>query len=122
MTRTITPNNDGTMTVCFTFKPGSSMLESERNLQSAANGALSEATGACLERFDTDGEPIVVGATRLTSKGRLSKLYQTPYGEVSVARHVYQSSRGGRTYCPMEQGARVFRTATPLFAKQAAFK
>lgn len=122
MTRRITQNDDDTITVSFTFKPGSSMLESELNLQSAANEALSEATGACLGRFDTDGAPILVGATKLTSKGRVPKRYQTPYGEVKVARHVYQSSRGGRIYCPMEFDARIFRTATPLFAKQAAFK
>lgn len=122
MTQGITSNDDGSLTVCFTFQPGSSMLESERNLQRAANEALNEATGACLERFDTDGAPIMVGATKLTSKGKLPKRYQTPYGEVSVARHVYQSNRGGRTFCPMEQDARVLRTATPLFARQAAFK
>lgn len=110
------------MTVSFTFQPGSSMLESETNLQRAANEALNAATGACLSRFDTDGAPLLIGRDKLTSKGRLSKLYQTPYGGVSVERHVYQNSKGGRTFCPMEQDARVFRTATPLFARQVAFK
>lgn len=122
MPSTLSTHPDGTMTVSFTFRPGSSMLESETNLQRAANEALNAATGACLSRFDTDGTPLLIGRAKLTSKGRLSKLYQTPYGEVSVERHVYQSSKGGRTFCPMEQDARVFRTATPLLARQVASK
>lgn len=122
MSHTISAHPDGRITVSFTFQPGSSMLESESNLQRAANEALNAATGACLSGFDTDGTPLLVGRDKLTSKGRLPKLYQTPYGEVSVERHVYQSSKGGRTFCPMEQDARVFRTATPLLARQVAFK
>lgn len=98
------------------------MLESEQNLQASANEALSLATGACLEHFDADGSPIVVADRKLSSKGRLSKRYQTPYGEVQVERHVYQGTKGGATFCPMEQDARIFRTATPLFAKQCAMK
>lgn len=118
----ITPNSDGSITVKFTFRPGASMLESERHLQAAANAALNEATGECLSRFDSDGSALLVGGRKITSKGKLPKNYQTPYGEVSVARHVYQGSDGGRTFCPMEQDARVLRTATPLFARQAAVK
>ncbi|MEO0447643.1 MAG: hypothetical protein AAF191_16335 [Verrucomicrobiota bacterium] len=72
------------------------------------------ATGACLGRFDSDGGPIVVADRRLSSKGQLPKRYQTPYGEVQVERHVYQSTKGGATYCPLEQEARIFRTATPF--------
>jgi hypothetical protein len=98
------------------------MLEGERNLQAAANAALSDATGECLRRFDTDGSPLLMGDSKWTSKGMPSKIYQTPYGKVSVARNVYQSSRGGATFCPMEQGARIFRTATPLFARQVSSK
>ena len=32
-------------------------------------------------------------------------------------RHVYQSTRGGRQYCPLEKDARIFLTATPGFVK-----
>lgn len=46
-----------------------------------------------LHRFDTDGSPIVIGQTTLTSKGTVPKEYQTPYGAMTVERHVYQSSR-----------------------------
>ena len=113
---------DGSITVSFTFKPGTSMMASERKLQDAANTALSEATGECLARFDTDGSPVMLGGLKFTSKGKLSKIYQTPYGEVSVRRHVYQSNKGGATFCPLEQDARIIRTSTPLFARQMAAK
>ena len=115
-------NPDDSITVSFTFKPRESMLESELNLQAMSNEANALASGECLKRFDTDGSPLVVGGRTLTSKGLKPKKYQTPYGAVSVSRHLYQSSLGGATYCPMEFGARIVRTATPLLAKQASFK
>ena len=103
-------NADDTITVSFTFKPGDSMLESELNLQAMSNEANALASGECLKRFDTDGARIAIGGRMLTSKGSEPKKYQTPYGPVSVIRHLYQSSFGGATYCPMEYGARVVRT------------
>jgi hypothetical protein len=115
-------NPDNSITVSFTFKPGTSMLESEFNLQAASNAANAIASGECLKQFDTDGAPIQVGGRQLTSKGLESKDYQSTYGVVTVERHVYQTSSGGATHCPMEIDARVVRTATPLFAKQTSYK
>jgi hypothetical protein len=115
-------NADGTITVSVTFKPGASMLESEVNLQGALNEAGARATGECLVRFDLDGAKMTVAGRGMTSKGRMPKIYQTPYGETSVKRHVYQGSKGGAVFCPMEHAARTMRTATPLFAKQVSFK
>lgn len=115
-------NLNNTITVSFTFSPGASMLESELNLQEASNMANAIASGECLKQHDSDGSPIYLGGEKLTSKGLEPKDYQTPYGPVSVERHTYQRSSGGTTFCPMEMGARVVRTATPLFAKQASFK
>lgn len=122
MSPDIQRNPDNTITVSFTFTPGASMLESELNLQTASNDANALASGECLKRFDTDGSPIEMGGRTLTSKRQAEKTYQSPYGPVSVPRHVYQSSWGGATYCPLEVAARSVRTATPLLAKQAAFK
>jgi hypothetical protein len=51
------------------------------------------------------------------SKGKLPKIFNTPYGVVSVERHVYQPAEGGKTFCPMDDGARIIRKATPRFAK-----
>jgi len=75
-----------------------------------------------LKRFDTDGSPIIIGDTTLTTKGTVDKEYQTPYGATTVSRHVYQSSKGGKTFCPLEREARIVTSATPRFAMQLAHK
>lgn len=72
--------------------------------------------------FDTDGSAIVIGDTKLTSKGEVPKAYQTPYGEVEVSRHVYQPARGGKTYCPLEREGRIVITATPRLAQLVSSK
>jgi hypothetical protein len=113
---------NGNVRVSYEFAPGASMMESERSLQAASNDAVAAGTGECLSRFDTDGTPIIIGGKKLTSKGRKAKIYQSPGGPVSVERHVYQTSGGGRTFCPMEHAARAVRTATPLFARQVSSK
>jgi hypothetical protein len=41
---------------------------------------------------------------------------------VVIERHVYQSSREGRLFCPLEGGARIILTATPRFAKMLSWK
>ena len=53
---------------------------------------------------------------------QLSKTSQTPYGAVSIERHVYQSAHGGTTFCPLEREARIVVTSTPLFAKIVSSK
>jgi hypothetical protein len=48
---------------------------------------------------------------------------QTLYGEVVVVRHLYQSSAGGETVCPLEQNCQLsFGSATPLLAEVVSFK
>lgn len=98
------------------------MLESEENIQTALNEAGTIASGVALAQYDTDGEPIAVEGRTWTSKGALAKTYQTPYGAVEVKRHVYQSSAGGATYCPLEVDSRIIVTSTPRLAKQIAHK
>src|SRR5262245_1567264 len=49
--------------------------------------------------------------------------YQTLYGEVVLARHLYQSSAGGATLCPLEVTCQLrFGSATPLLAEVVSFK
>jgi hypothetical protein len=100
---------------------GRSMLDNEKAIQTALNEAGNLATGKALEAFDADGAPIEVGGVRLTSRGRLPKEYQTPYGSVVIRRHVYQRS-GSVTYVPLEHGARIVVTSTPFFAKVLSHK
>jgi hypothetical protein len=99
-----------------------SMLEAEDAILQAMNDVGSLATGEALKRFDTDGDPIVVGGTKWYSKGQVPKRYQTPYGEVEVSRHLYQRAQGGETFCPMERDARIVVTSTPRFAKMVSHK
>jgi hypothetical protein len=110
------------LTVAVTVRLTGSMLEMEAAIQEATNAVGCCATEEALKRFDTDGSPIRVGPLKLTARGRDPKPYQTPYGVVEVERYVYQTSRGGRIYCPLEQRARIVRGATPRFASQLSHK
>lgn len=99
-----------------------SMLQSEELIQMALNEGGVLATREVLSRFDADGSPIVVGNVKFTGKGKVPKVYQSPYGSVDTERHVYQTSKGGRIYCPLEEKARIVGTSTPKFAKMIASK
>jgi len=98
------------------------LLDTEQAIQQALNHAGLLATTEALKQFDTDGAPIAMGQTRYTSKGQEPKTYQTPYGDAVVQRHVYQTSQGGATFCPLERDARIILTATPRFAQQVSHK
>ena len=111
-----------TVRIELNIKLSRSMLESEEAILNALNEAGCLATGEALKRFDTDGSAIVIGGIKWTSKGEEPKYYQTPYGEVEVMRHVYQTSAGGKTFCPLEREARIVVTSTPRFAKVVANK
>ena len=101
---------------------GGSMLEAEEAILGALNDAGCVATEEALKRFDTDGDPIVLGGVKWYSKGQVPKFYQTPYGEVEVPRHVYQRAQGGETFCPLERDGRIVVTSTPRFAKMVSYK
>ena len=109
-------------TVQVTVPYNHSMLDFEETLEQQLNAAGVLATQEGLRQFDTDGAPIAVGSIKLTSKGQLPKDYQTPYGVATVERHVYQSSQGGATYCPLDRDARIIVSSTPKFAKMVANK
>jgi hypothetical protein len=73
------------------------MLDAENSICDALNQAGTLVSHNFLQRFDTDGSRIIIGDTTLTTKGTVDKEYQTPYGATTVSRHVYQSSKGGKT-------------------------
>ena len=110
-----------TVRIEVTVEMEDSMLGSEEAILAAFNAGGVLATREALRRFDTDGRALVVEGRKYFSKGRLPKAYQTPYGEVEVDRHVYQSARGGRTFCPLEQRARTVVASTPRFARMVSF-
>src|SRR5512135_1313035 len=122
MNATIIARTPTAFTVQVEVPYNDSMLDFEETLQQRLNEAGVIATAEGLQQFDTDGSPIAVGPVKLTSKGLVEKDYQTPYGVATVARHVYQSPQGGKTYCPLDRGARIVVSSTPRFAKAVAHK
>ena len=87
-------------------------LDLERGLQQALNGIGQEVMTEALGRYDTEGEPMRFGAYAMTSKGRSPACYKTLFGEVALGRHTYQSSDGGKTFCPLEHHARICENAS----------
>lgn len=122
MSATIIQRQENTVTIQVTIPLTRSMLDSEQAIQQTLNQAGVLATAEALKQFDTDGSPLLIGSTRWTSKGLEPKAYQTPYGETTIERHVYQTAEGGTTYCPLERDARIILTSTPRFAMQVSHK
>jgi hypothetical protein len=122
MSATLIERQETMVTIQVQIRLTRSMLDTEEAIQQALNEAGALASGEALKQFDTDGSPLVLGSTHWTSKGSEPKAYQTPYGEVSVARHVYQTGEGGTTFCPLERDARIVLTSTPRFAMQISHK
>ena len=122
MPASIVSSDANSVTIQLTIPFKGSMLSSEDEIQSALNLAGQLATEKALEQFDSDGSPIEMSGQRWSSKGKESKVYQSPYGPIQVARHLYQTPQGGSTFCPLETDARIIRTATPRFAKQISHK
>lgn len=113
----IVERTDDEVTLQIKVKLKGSFLEMEESIQQAVNELGTEATKEALQRFDTTGAAIQIGDVRLTSKGKVKKRYETPYGAVDLQRHVYQTSRGGKTYCPLDEKARIVMSSTPHFAR-----
>src|SRR6516162_3973197 len=122
MNATITDRTPNSFTVQIEVPYHGSMLDFEEALQDRLNEAGVVATAEGLRQFDTDGSPIAVGPVKLTTKGPIEKDYQTPYGVATVARHVYQGTQGGATYCPLDRDARIVVSSTPRFAKVVSHK
>ncbi|MFN7376660.1 MAG: ISKra4 family transposase [Pseudanabaena sp.] len=122
MSVTIKSKTDDFLTLEVKIPITRDMLQGENNIQNAVNEVGLAATGHLLELHDAEGKPLVMGSVRMTSKGLLPKAYQAPYGEVYIKRHVYQTSKGGAVYCPLEDSARIVLTSTPRFAAQVSRK
>ena len=122
MTVTVVKQSNDSIILQMEIKFSRSMLGSESVIQDELNEAGAIATESLLKTFDTDGSPIMFGATKMTSQGLVSKHYQTPYGEVTVERHIYQTSKGGATFCPLEKESRIILASTPRFASQISHK
>ena len=122
MSAVVVDHQASSVTIQISVPLTRSLLDTEHAIQQALNQAGCLATAVALEHFDTDGSPIQIGQTRYTSKGQEPKTYQCPYGDVVLARHVYQTSQGGATFCPLERDARIILASTPRFAQQVSHK
>ena len=118
----VVSQSDQSVTIQVTFRLEGTMLQVEEGIQEALNEAGLVATEQKLRSFDTDGSPLMFGTVKLTSKGQFVQDYETPFGSVGVYRHVYQGNQGGKTYCPLEDRARLVLNATPKYAKTISFK
>jgi hypothetical protein len=114
--------NGNELSIQVTIKLAGSLLEMENTLLDGCNEIGCLATTEALKIFDTDGSPIKWGDTKMTVRDKDNKTYQTTYGSVQLERYVYQTSKGGRIYCPLGHHARIIRGATPKFAQQLAHK
>ncbi|MCB9075945.1 MAG: ISKra4 family transposase [Chitinophagales bacterium] len=115
-TRIIEENSQGIKLEIY-IPYSNSMLQNEETIQRELNNAGNIATEKSLKQFDTDGSSLKIGSVKYTSKGQVESIYQTPYGEIRIKRHVYQTKEGGSTYCPLESNARIIHSTTPKFAK-----
>jgi len=70
MSAAIVSRSRSSFTLQIEIPYSSSMLEFEESIQRALNEGGVLATQEALQTFEVDGSPIVVGETRLTSKGR----------------------------------------------------
>lgn len=122
MSALIVSQTEKTCTIQVTFSLEGSMLMVEEAIKDTLNEVGLLATEQKLNSFDADGTPLTFGNVKLTSKGKFTQDYETPYGTASISRHVYQSSQGGKTYCPLEDRARLVLNATPKYAKTVSFK
>jgi hypothetical protein len=118
----IIKSDSKSITIQVTIALDNDMLYSEEAIQQGVNQVGLLATQHSLSLFDTDGTAISVGERKYTSKGQNSKIYQCPFGEFELYRHVYQSNEGGTTYCPMDIDARILVYSTPKFAQMVSSK
>ena len=110
------------LTLQMTVKLRGSLMNMEKTILDGCNEMGGLATAEALQKFDTDGSPIKLGEVKMTVRDKTNKTYQTPYGGVLIQRNVYQSSKGGKSYCPLENNAQIIRGATPKFAQQISHK
>jgi len=122
MSASIVSRDSNSVTIQVRIEFSDSMMNCEEAILGGVNEVGVLGTGEALKRFDTNGEPILVGGIKMTSKGLSHHVYQCPYGPVSMERHTYQSSRGGAMFCPVDDRARIVVTSTPRFAKMVSSK
>ena len=119
--------SDGSTVMTFSVRiPSREKIGGPREAEIAVQQALHAAGGRIMEsvlsRYDTDGEPLERSGVWYTSKGRQEETYQSTFAPCTVHRNVYQNGEGGKTWCPLEERARIVENATCQFAAIIAAK
>lgn len=70
--------SDGTITITTKFKPEGSMLEQEEQIAAAVAAAGRLATQLSLKGFDTEGQSLITGNEKYTSRGQEKKTTKRP--------------------------------------------
>src|SRR5262249_6527511 len=100
-----------------------SFYQSEKRVQQIVNNIGKELTREILQSRDIDNKTIERDWQTWSRKEVSTGHYQTLYGAVTFSRHLYQTSAGGATRCPMEEACGLsFGAATPLLAEMLSFK
>jgi len=89
-------HDDGTLTISITLPAASdavSMLAQEERLMEAINAVGRVGAAHLLAGFDAHGQPLLHAGRKWTSKGRVAKCYETPWGEVILDRHLDSAQR-----------------------------
>jgi len=99
-----------------------SFLDCEEKIMETVNAVGREMTSHSLQSHDITSSIIVLGGITAYGKGVSNEVYQSPYGQVEIPRHVFQTSQGGRVIIPLEISAKMVDKTTPKFAKQLSSK
>ncbi len=100
-----------------------SFYEGETTVQEAVRVVGQELTARLLQRQVVTAPQIEVAEQIYYRKAASLGHYQTLYGPLALERHLYQTSAGGTTICPLEQKCHLqFGSATPLLAEVISFK
>jgi hypothetical protein len=118
----ITKREGNYITIKHAFDLRADMLETEENIMMANNEIGLLATKERLEKYDADGSGIKLGSVIMSLKGKIKKDYETPFGTVSVKRYIYQGNKGGETYYPLDESARIIASSTPRLTKLVSSK
>lgn len=95
----------------------------EQAIQRVVNTIGLDLTREALQNKETTADTIESGGKTWYRKDASTGRYLSLYGEVLVNRHLYQTSAGGPTLCPLEEDCGLcFGQATPLLAEILSFK
>lgn len=97
--------------------------QGEAGVRDLLKVAGQELTADLMRRQQVDAECLDFDGQTYYRKEASVGHYQTLYGGLAVERHLYQTSAGGETICPLEINCQMnFGSATPLLAEVIGFK